>query len=1280
MDLRQALVGTPINDLDHSWLFVNYQNVLDLLRTATISGRTAAADTVSVWIQRCLQINDPGAAVQVVSLESLTEIYYFICDNWNDATPALSNALRDLFKKLLSLKTRLYPENSAESWVRYIAAFPSSNKALYYVIEPLAKFLPNPYSWGLEQGFYNRAFALMSTLEHANPVGKALASLLHFHKGTDRNQWVREWSQYVYRSLKSPSRTNVLIYFLPLILRGQPLEVFDAFYGGIPDPSLEDATGCLKVAHELDLDISRYMDSSMTECLHHASRSLRVEVLSLLTISKQTSRPVPRSTYEAIKQNSDALLCEADPKFRNQVYGLLRQFVFRVRGSTYGIVRDFKGEGEPTEVTEAKEFFGWLPSYMSELLQPGTPYRGLVTAFQYLELLAVSGLDKRVDSKHFEASPVPFAFSVDIFDRDLVRDLINNIPNDYQDIRRAAAKLIEMAPTPVPFLENNEQVDKIAAFAEPLIAGVRGRQGDGGARVAQLVYRSYDDLGSQNYLNKLLESTEQKVSMAVNDLKSAVEDHGVHGYFQSLALIAETERYKQTASKETITRMLECAAQIWVATRDVLTNGAPEGNIPMPSDAGFEEGLSSKYGALGQVILSYSWRAVRESANLLMVLMPVLEVEQLKPLGELLIEQLTSIRHRGAFMSITGPLQACCSRCYAVPTLQSLPLEWLETHLQEILIHTKLITRRSAGLPLLVTSILVSHPKPLEPAVDRVMDRLFEIANIPIPISTEESKLDLPQVHAFNCIKATLWESLLTKPTARHVERALVLAIMAFTSPVWAIRNCGVMLFSTLHNRLFGVRVASMSARVFFTRFKSIRRLLYDHLNVYVASASSADLETVYPILSLLLRLESVGNYDGLVDFEAPIYKLLSSAIWKIREMAAWVFAAIIQPNNTVKSALELIDACTVQNQNLLHGHAMALNSLKVDTTNQEILTKLRQRAGELYFNNKSPETRVEVFKLLEKFGMKPKFVWAEASPYLSPSENVLKGLIAAREMKDGVDDDVVAQFLASDVDDVHFSVLDELRHVSAKLYAPLLGLLGRTKNPFVKVACLDAISKKDEGNFGDLSYLLDEKEAQSVREKALESLGKFAATAADAERDQWLNAVCDFAQDDSPSAARLSALVSCQSFLSKKPEMDENFKDSLFYQIYMLLSDDEEMLRDRAGQVASEIVGASTAWEPRYCEARLVELISPGFRAKQRKGLAPIGEQVSAALETDETLFVVEKANLYRDETRLVKQLGSGEKCAIPDRLAQLDLDSPLGWSTNAEISLLMARLGYAR
>lgn len=1280
MDLRQVLVETPINDLDHSWFFANYRTALDLLRTTTISGRAAAADTVSVWVQRCLQINDPAATVQVVSLESLTEIFYFICDNWNDATPALSNALRDLFKKLLSLKRRLYPEDSAESWVRYIAAFPSSNKALCYVIEPLAKFLPNPYSWGLDQAFYTRAFALMSTLEHANPVGKALASLLHYHKGSDRSQWVSEWSQYVYHSLKSPSRTNVLIYFLPLILQGQPVEVFDQFYRGIPIPSLEDATGCLKVAHELDLDISKYMDSSMVECLHHAPRSLRVEVLSLLIISKQTSRPIPRSTYEALKESSDALLCEADPKFRNQVYGLLRQFVFRIRGSTYSLVRDFKGEGEPTEVSEAKQFFNWLLSYISELLQPGTPYRGLVTAFQYLELLAVSGLDKRVDSKYFESSPVPFAFSVEIFNRDLVRDLINCIPNDYQDIRRAAAKLIEMAPTPVPFLENNAQVDKIAATAEPLIAGVRGRQGDGGARVAQLVYRSYDDQGSQKYLNHLLESTEAKVSMAVNDLNSAVEDHGIHGYFQSLALIAETERYKQNANEETVTRMLQCAAQIWNATRSVLTNGAPEGNIPVPSDAGYEEGLSNKYGALGQVILSYAWRAVRESANLLMVLMPLLDEQKLKPLGELLIEQLTSIRHKGAFMSITGPLQACCRRCYAVDTLQSLPLQWLDTHLNEILVNTKLITRRSAGLPLLVTSVLVSHPKPLEPAVDKVMDRLFEIANLPLPDSSKESKLDLPQVHAFNCIKATLWESLLTKPTTRHVERALVLAIMAFTSEVWAIRNCGVMLFSTLHNRLFGVRVASMSARVFFTRFRSIRQLLYDHLNLYVTSASSADLETVYPILSLLLRLESVGNYDGLVAFEDPIRKLLSSPIWKIREMAAWVFAAIIQPENKINVTLQLINSCGISNQNQLHGHLMALNSITVDTSNQDILSKLQERAGELYFSNRNPETRVEAFKLFDKFGLKPKFSWAEKSINLNPSQNVLKGLIAAREMKDGATDDVISQFLASDIDDVHFSVLEELRNPSPGLYDPLHGLLGRTKNPFVKEACLEVISKMDVGNFKDLSYLLDEKEAQSVREKALESLGKLAAGADSSDREHWLKAVYEFAHDDSPSAARMSALLSCQSFLAANPEIDPSFKDRLFYLIFMLLSDDEEMLRDLAGQVASKIIGASANWEPRYCEARLVSLISADFRSKQRTGETPIDEQVAAALETDETLFVVEKANLYRDEARLVKQLEPKPHCEIPVTLSQLDLDSPLGWSSNAEVSLLMARLGHGR
>lgn len=1276
MDLRKVLVGTQLGDLDHDWLYSTFETALNLVKNASISERTAAADTLSVWIQRCLQINEPVRATEVVSLESLDDIYHFICENWNDATPALSNALRDLFKKLLSLKSKLYPQDSQEDWVRYIVAFPASNKAIYYVIEPLGKFIPTPYSWGLTTDFYDRAFALMATLEHANPVGKALASLLQYHKESNREEWVSNWSSYVYKALKSSSRTNVLIYFLPLILRGQPPEVFAKFYRGIPNPSLEDATGCLKIAHEMDLDVTQYLDNSLTECLHHASRSLRYEVLSLLVISKQTSRPIPKETYEIIQQNADALLCEADPKFRNQIYGLLRQFVFRIRGSTYALARDFKGEGAPAEVIEAQNFFHWFLQYISELLLPGTPYRCLVTAFQYFELFTVCGLDKRVDSRHFDPSPVPFAFSVDIFTPNVVRDLINNIPNVYQDIRHAAAKLISMAPRPVPYLESNAQVDKIAATAESLIAGIRGRQGDGGARVAQLVYRSYDEIERQWYLSRLIEATRQKTAMAVTDLNSAVQDHGIHGYFQSLALIAETEEFKQTVDSQTVSCLLDCAKQIWEATCEVLTNGAPEGNIPMPSDAGFEEGLTGKYGALGQVILSYSWRAVRESANLILILMPLLDESQLLPTGQLLIQQLTSIRHRGAFMSVTPPLQACCSRCYAVPALRALPLQWLETHLQEILVNTKLITRRSAGLPLLVTSVLVSHPKPLEPVIDRVMDRLFEIANLPLPDSSKESKLDLPQVHAFNCIKAALWESALTKPTTRHVERALVLAIMAFTSPVWAIRNCGVMLFSTLHNRLFGVRVASMSARVFFTRFKSVRQLLYDHLSLYVTSSSSADLETVYPILSLLLRLESVGNYDGLVAFEAPICKLLASPIWKIREMASWVLASILQPEKITSVALELLKTSSVSCQNQLHGHMMALNSFALDTANPSLIQAVKSRAGDLYYGNRCEETRVEVFRLFTKFGLKPKFEWPVDSQRLNPSQRVLEGLIAASEIQQGVSDDVICQFLAGDVDDVHLTVLDHLQAPSPALYGPLVELLHRTANPFVKYSCLGVLMRVEGGVYGDLSAFLAPSQAESVRQMALECLGSLVASASPQEQEQWLDVVLEFSNDESPTEARRCALKSAQMFLKQQPALEQRFKDKLYYQIYLLLSDDEEPLRELASEVASSILQASAIWEPCYCESRIMALISPEFRAKQKLGAVSIEDQVEEALKTDETLFVVEKANLYRDDARCVKQLGEQVSDGrLPDKIRELDLESPLGWSSNAEIALLRIR-----
>jgi len=90
------------------------------------------------------------------------------------------------------------------------------------------------------------------------------------------------------------------------------------------------------------------------------------------------------------------------------------------------------------------------------------------------------------------------------------------------------------------------------------------------------------------------------------------------------------------------------------------------------------------------------------------------------------------------------------------------------------------LTRRSAGLPALVTGILCSNPK--GPLFQRVMSDLQEIAKLPPTPSANYSEMALPQVHAMNCLKDVLFNNKLGPHTESFIMPTLTISAESLSS------------------------------------------------------------------------------------------------------------------------------------------------------------------------------------------------------------------------------------------------------------------------------------------------------------------------------------------------------------------------------------------------------------------------------------------------------------------------------------------------------------------
>jgi hypothetical protein len=160
----------------------------------------------------------------------------------------------------------------------------------------------------------------------------------------------------------------------------------------------------------------------------------------------------------------------------------------------------------------------------------------------------------------------------------------------------------------------------------------------------------------------------------------------------------------------------------------------------------------------------------------------------------------------------------------------------------------------------------------------------------------------------------------------------------------WAIRNCSVMLFSTLLQRTFGTKktrdehssVNTLTGREFFVRYPDLRRYLLKELGVAVDqllknSMSASVHPGLYPILTLLSRMqpstEDINDEETiLTPFIPLVMPCAASAIYKTREMAARALVPLVL--DVVPCIKYLMQISNTVTQNEIHGRLLQVQFL----------------------------------------------------------------------------------------------------------------------------------------------------------------------------------------------------------------------------------------------------------------------------------------------------------------------------------------------------------------
>lgn len=309
-------------------------------------------------------------------------------------------------------------------------------------------------------------------------------------------------------------------------------------------------------------------------------------------------------------------------------------------------------------------------------------------------------------------------------------------------------------------------------------------------------------------------------------------------------------------------------------------------------------------------------------------------------ISNLTFDQLSSLRHRGAFTTVAMTFATCCQQTKHLDQGDSLLDTWYQGTMNAISSQAS-TTRRSAGIPSMMTGILSANAS--DPSFEHVMEKLMGIAGKEARVSETDGS-NLPQVHAYNCLKDIFKNSTLTamgNKSEKYLPRCLELAASGLRSEVWAIRNCGLIFLRSLIDCLFGSQESKAmieagwdgkANRIAYHRYPNLPPVLSNllksgHQMLSQTGATVSAAESVFPALDIIRRAGPPELLHDEIQVDVAVY--LSSPVWHVRELAARTLCSCLLHERwlqTIKGILQdALLSRTSNRQNHVHGVLLTL-------------------------------------------------------------------------------------------------------------------------------------------------------------------------------------------------------------------------------------------------------------------------------------------------------------------------------------------------------------------
>ncbi|KAL9581913.1 MAG: hypothetical protein Q9212_003607 [Teloschistes hypoglaucus] len=724
--------------------------------------------------------------------------------------------------------------------------------------------------------------------------------------------------------------------------------------------------------------------------------------------------PFAEKTLTALRSALPAYHAEANPKVRQENLSMMRNLLQRLARSINHLNKlkffedEFSGSRDAASgfFTDSKMriekqqqylvFIEWYADFLVQELGPSVSYQRHFVALKVLDFLLTDGQGVKYKWDEDLCLGSPLLAPHVLFGDEALTSLLNLIMDPFDDIRELAASISHRLPgstwsglaskmiSKFPEVHSSTNSEYCRPKERPLHThGTflshtlhratlkmqdtgRADHADGFGRLYDLVLGSHGAWtdGDESIFDHLLSRLEQCIEIAQVNVQMAVKTASLHGYLIAARyLVIRFNRYAVEEGhfrkwREISLRILKIADSVWEAVKGILCADAPEGYEVENQD---DEVVGTKD------LLSFCWRALKESSTLMHAMLQssiassksasisrVFTHDHYRQYGDLAFTELAELRHRGAFSTVSQTFAMCCFRCAESedPETRALPKAWYK--IENSAMHP--------GARMGVDEEICWTPS------DNYRD-LQAIANAN-DIDSNEGTLQLPQVHAFNCLKDVFTDGRFGSFVEQHMSSSLEIAARALESYRlvflinrvtlhdqwvdglcsfrWAIRNCGLMFMKALITRLNdGTNTNSTKAS---SSHRRLSTLVYDkHPNlpnlilqlltvddkietqslpaaaVQISETLILRAQRVFPALEMIEQSGIPERHRGQI--RQVVWSHLEGMAWLIRDKAAKALS-YLPAHDEIEGEMESCLQIPWFTQNALHGRLVYLRHL----------------------------------------------------------------------------------------------------------------------------------------------------------------------------------------------------------------------------------------------------------------------------------------------------------------------------------------------------------------